>query len=307
MAKWINSGSIVCKEVHTSHSENHNTVSGNPTFNVRLKVPYSQLDDAISALLGTPEVWPHPTIFGDEVHAVSISMVNDGSKYVSDSDDQILSYEGSALLDVTYMRRNGKYVTRVEDDIDMYFEDSVEARNESIPLNNNHFIWGTQTPDGIPNDPTITLAPEEAPPRYEPGDTLTHIVEGWSEDASDLGTFIGTVNFEPYTSPNLQRTFAAETLLLRNIQMSLGFTFLSYRQPQSPAPTPPMLDFSGQPSLILKFIYEYKPNGWKTFYRYDLNSQTYESGYYYIRYATSPYERYEPFPVALHDAWLSYN
>lgn len=297
--KWIQSGPV-CREIPGTRQESFNNVSGVPVYNVRLEIPKANREEALAALLGIPETWPHITVFSN-VRVISANIVTDKGYYTTDSDGQTCDPANNFLVDMVYTPRPGKYLMD-ESAQDQYWEDILEPRNESRPLDPTHFIWGN-TDDTLPNDLDRTLAAQEAPVKYEPGETLTHIIEGWTYDTSSIGLFQGTCNAADYVSPTLNRTFESGTLLLKNVQITKEVSFRSYRQP-SGSPVWPLLEFSGKFTPKLKFIYEYKKDGWQRFYRYDTNTNVYPPGYYYIRFAEPPYAKFEPFPLADHSPWL---
>lgn len=299
MSKWVSDGSVVCREIPGSRVEAHNSISGNPNYSVRLGVPRADVQTALNKILGTPETWPHATPLSN-VRAVSANIVADVGEYSTDGDAQLAFNSNEQLIDFTYAPRTGVYL-ELGSGIDVYIEDILEPRNESKPLNPRHFIWG-ETTDVVPQNKDRQLSPSEAPVKYEPGDTLTHTIEGWVFDTTNLNGFVGTCNQNAYYSESLKRTFAAGTLLLKNIQLNKGFIFVSYRAPF--VVSLPLIDYSGLAGPIVKFIYEYKEEGWDKFYRYDSNSNDYATGYYYIRYAQPPHDKFEPFPLADHDDWL---
>ncbi len=288
MAEWIPSfasGSIPVKEVKGSHKESHNAINSNPSYHARLEVPWASRNDAISALLGTPESWPKTPLMSNVV-CVSAELVNDNGGY--SYDDEIIIYSQYALIDCVYMPRIGAYVVDANGE-DVYWLDEDSPRIESKPMNHQNLIWGDTTEAGVPND-KIQLSPEEAPPRYEPGDSLVHTIEGWTIDYDDIDTLIGTVHSEPYFSPVTGKTYAADTLMLRNYGATRGFSFRSYRD--------------GQPTVTLKLYYEFKGTGWNRFWRIDLKNKT--EDYYYIRQNVDPYNRVDPFPAADHTKYLGW-
>lgn len=299
MTKWISDNSVLCREIPGTRSESYNAISGSPVYNVRLEIPNGQWELARSRLLGTPEAWPHESLIKN-VKAISANLVSDSGKYSTDSERQILNPDNPHLIDMMYAPRQGVYVELFVG-IDVYVEDILEPRNETHPLNCSNFIWGNTT-DTVPNDTMRTLAPAETPVRYEPGDTLTHTIEGWAYNTTGLEAFVGTCNNAPYISASLNRTFATGTLLLKNIQITKQLVFISYRQPF--AVVLPLIDFSGLPAPIIKFIYEYKEIGWQRLYRADPDSTLYPEGYYYIRHAKAPYDKFSRFALADHSDWL---
>lgn len=301
MTKWLSDGSFVVKEVPDSRSENHNTVSGSPIYSVQLEVPAANLKDIQRAILGLPEKWPHPTPLNN-VYAIGSSVTSDKGEYNTDSDAQLAYVVNNYLVTFTYAPRTGIYTT-VEGNYTAYVDDIIEPRNESHPLDPNKFIWGN-TSDTVPNNTKRTLAASEAPVKQEGGETLTHTVEGWPAVTSDLDQALFTCNNAVYTSLVLKRIFDIGTLLLKSIQVTKGFTFASYRAPLSGPVDPGIIDYSGIAAPILKFIYEYKKTGWQRFYRYDADQTSFPAGYYYIRYANSPYPKFEPFPLTDHTDWL---
>lgn len=303
--RWIADGSIVLREIHGSRRESHNSLLNVPNYNVQLECSQSNLKAAITALLGNPEPWPRTDTIIENIYATSIAVSSDKGEYSTDSEGQNIEYN-KLFLDVTYTPRNGVYA-QDSAGFDVYIEDTIEPRNETRPLNSENFIWGTTTAGagGVPNDKNRTLSPEEAPVFWEPGETLIHRIEGWVL-GTDFSGFEGTTNDAAYTSPNLDRTYEAETLLLKSFKISKGFCFRSYRNPEAGPPPLPYIEYSGFPAPILEFIYEYKPQGWNKFYRYDPDQNTYPADYYYIRHAQDPWDQFEPFPSATHSEWLDY-
>ena len=155
--------------------------------------------------------------------------------------------------------------------------------------------WDTDAPFFDVND-LDSLHPDETPVRFERGETLTHIIEGWTLETDTLTAAIGTVASSAYTtvpSYPVPKTYAAETLLLKNVIITPAMTFRSYRTDT----------VMGLPTYILKLVYEYKSQGWQKFYRND--SITNQSGYYGIRYNSPPYGLINPFPVSDHSKWLA--
>lgn len=288
MGKWIADGSVFCREIHGSLVEGHNTLSGNPTFKVRLGVSTSNYKEALAKLLGNPEPWPHETQFQNVV-AVAADKVANVGQYTTDADNQILLPANETLIDMTYMPRNGIY-TESYISTDVYVDDIIEPRIESRPVDNRTLIWGDTDPVTVPTD-HIILNPDQTPSKYEPGEQLTHIIEGFDDSIQLVGAHIGTCNAEDYTSAPLNgRVFEAGTLLLRNLYVTKSMTFRSYR-----------LD-SGLPTYTIKCIYEYKSIGWQRFYRIDPIGNA--NGYYYIRYNTTPYGLYQAFPIVTHQNFL---
>lgn len=293
MARWIADNSVVCREVHNTRKEVHNSISGSPVFNVRLEIPTNQLSTAITKLLGNPESWPHTTIF-QNVKCIAAEVIPNPGRYSTDADAQIINPVNRTLVDLTYAPRHGVYLEDYTGD-DVYWDDVLEPRIESKPIYHKSVIWGTTDPAGIPVEGQRNiLHPDEAPQKYEPGEQLTHIIEGWTLaralDVQLLTSHIGTCNDRAYTSIPLGRTFDVGTLLLRNVITTKAMTFKSYRSG------------GGTASFILKIIYEYKAVGWERFYRIDPISNS--SDYYYIRYNTAPWNRFQAFPIVTHDNWL---
>lgn len=301
MTKWISDGSIIVKEAQNTRSEQHNSISGMPMFNVRLEIPTAQLKPALARLLGIPEAWPHDTIL-QNVKAVSANIVVHTGESTTDGDGVICLYSDPTLVDMTYSLRTGMYV--IDDGgNDVYWEDTIEPSAEYRPENHLNFIWGNTT-NTVPNDKDRTLSPDGVPSKFEPAETLTHTVEGWPFVTEGLELFIGTVNFDFYQSPILDRTFNSGTLLLKSIQISKGISFISYREPFG-SPVFPLREMSGKMTPTLKFIYQYKKNGWDRFWRADSDTANYPSGYYYIRHRDPPHAKYDPFPPADHSKWLN--
>lgn len=303
MAKWISDGSVICKEVQGTRAETHNSVTGVPSFRVRLEVPRAQYKTALAKILGIPEQWPYTDTVFSNVRAISGELVPDAGAYTTDGDSQLTIPTNPCLVDFTYAPRTGKYIIDDSGE-DAYWEDILEPRNETIPLNHLNFIWGNTT-DTVPNDKKRTLSADGCPAKFEPGDTLTHIIEGWVRDTSGLELFVGTCSQDNYTSPVLNRTFQGGTLLLKNVQITKTISFRSYREPFG-SPVFPLIEFSGKATPYLKFVYEYRPKGWQKFYRTDPNKALYPPGYYYIRHHDPPYDKFEPFPNADHSPWMGY-
>ena len=338
MTKWIEdwtdtggSHSIVADEVHGTHNESHNALSGNPQFNVRLAIAWDDVPIAISRLLGQPCRWPKATPFPPSVIeltlplarivAIDARVANDQAAYNTDGDKQIIDYLTHGLVDVTYVPRNGVYYKLTTDDPagggpinqPVYINDEEKPRTETIPLDYNKFIWGDTDvadptpPPAPPTDKTQKLLPAEAPVRFDIGQTLVHTVEGWCGfgpiGALELGDYIGSVTQHDYVSPVTGKSYAKGTLMLRNYNIVKNFNFRSYRALDDPVPTDTFLDFAGRAVPTVEFIYEYRRVGWERFFRPNFGTNT--SGYYYIHYATSPYDNYIPFPVKDHRLWMN--
>ena len=323
MAKWIHdwqegqeTRSIPCREVHTTHVESHNSVSGNPIFRAQLEVPWSLVQLAITRLLGRPEIWPYPTVLRNII-ATSVELSNDQSRYSTDQNLQLINYSGNALLDVTYTPRPGVYMQlfKLEDDEgeidpgaspqDTYWEDSVEPLFESRTQNPELFIWGDSTgsPLQVGDSLRRPLTGNEVPslPRTDTK-RLIHTIEGWADTSSYVDTLVGTVNNALYFSIPLRRTFAVGTLLLDSYSIVRGFTFRSYRNVAIPPPETTYYDPSGFATGILKLVYVHKPSGWEKFWRNVPNGQ--KSDYHYIHHNVNPFDTYRPFPLADHSGVL---
>lgn len=301
MTTWITVPDAVdCKEVHGSALETYNAISGNPEYRVRLEVPFAQRSLAISQLLGgvqgtAPSRWPHTTVF-ETVVATSISVVNDRSSYTTDGDAELLTYQGNSLLDIVYTARTGVYGYDYNGK-DVYWDDVLEPRTELIPIEPKMFIWGGDDENVIPADEQNPRQ-DELPNRIEPGQTLYHTIEGWPRDfITGIDSYIGTTHNADYTSPILKRTFLAETLMLRSYTIQQGFSFTSYRQPTGGAEDP-----SGKATQTLKLVYEYKPDGWNLFLRYDpmQNTRTKQ----FLRYAGGSKDVAEIIPSITHNVFL---
>lgn len=319
MAKWIKdwtdgsgSHSIICREVHGSHAETHNALSGNPQYIARLEISWNDLQTAISRLLGQPSVWPKASHFTLPVVgpvAIDARVINDLAEYGSDADLQIINYNHHALVDVTYIPRNGVYWKLTSNDPSsggpinqpVYLDDVEEPRIETLPTSSLNFIWGdsTGTP---PADKSKALLPGEAPVDFHVGQTLTHSLEGWSGKI-DIGQYLGSVHSQSYTSPITQKTYAAGTLMLRNYSIVKSHTFRSYRMLSDPVPTASFYDFGQDVSQTLKLIYEYKNVGWQRFRHFDLGTSG--VSYDYMHHAKPPYNVHIPFPPINHNIFFS--
>lgn len=321
MAKWIKDwgsgpSSIVCREVHGSHSQVHNALSGNPQFIARLEIGWNDLQIAVTRILGQPSIWPHPTTLRNVV-AVDARVINDLAAYGSDADLQVINYAHHALVDVTFIPRNGYYMTLTniptiagtsDYPVDasgqhVYWDDVIESRFETLPQTPKNFIWGNTT-GTTPSTITNNLLPGEVPPKFEPGETLIHTIEGWSGSTFNIDNFLGTVvtlpGPIPYFSLPLRKSFADKTLMLRAYSIQKSFSFRSYREPVVAATG--FFDFNGRATQTLKLIYEFKKNGWEKFWRTDYTSQI--NDYYYIMWASDPSKKYIPFPVRDHSIFL---
>lgn len=302
-------GEIFLREVHNTHAESHNSIGGNPTFRVRLECPWQYKKNAISRLLGRPEIWPKDTVL-QNMYAVSAEVISDGAEGVTDNDGQIIEYPHNALIDVTYAQRPGIYYYHAGFGVDewLYIYDEISHRNEAFPLDHNKFIWGDSTnPATVPTD-KLTLTPYEAPVEYLPGYTFTRTIEGWCMDVpkSDLltGPIPGTTNLHDCASINLKRKFKAGTLLYRTAIITTGISFRSYRFPVPGGVLPPKYDLSGLPTMTLKLIYEYREDGWDKFRRVKVTSSGIEVGWYYILANGGTYPKYDPFPRTDHRIFL---
>lgn len=291
---WIQDETVYCAEVHGTRHENHGSINGTPSFNVRLEVLFSQYAIAISKLLGTPEFWPIAGL--KNIRAVSVNVVTNESGGFTDVKKQVIGYD-KMLLDVTYIARKGQYVYLYNQKRG-YMEDTSELRNESKPEFYKNVIWGDKNSiSTVPND-KIPLHPDEVPTRFEPGQNITHIIEGWVEEGAgtqeEIKNYIGTVNAHEYVSVNLNQRFAIGTLLLLSYTAEPSFSFISYDATTTQY---------GKPTAILKLNYAYRPNGWEKFWRNRLDG---ESGYYYILKNNDPWDPYVPFPLKDHRPFLGY-
>lgn len=313
---------IQCREVHSTHTETHNTISGNPLYKARLEIPWDSLMMALSRLLGAPERWPFNGLhfpFGQfyNIVAVSAEVINDAGSYVTNSGyEEVIHYDEAALIDVTYMPRIGKYITvpeKVVSDgegdpvtfppMDVYIEDRVQPRYESIPEHHRNLIWGDTT-DVVPTDKKM-LHPDEVPSRGNPGLTLIHTIEGYDRSISELDALVGTVTNADYTPTTKGRKkFPSGTLFLRTYEVEDRYTFRSYRIKKDPPPPTPGFDVYGLSTPVLKLVYEYKKEGWEKFWRNNSSPTVNASGYYYIRYSQPPYAKYVRFQPADHSAFL---
>lgn len=320
MAKWIQDFSvggatiqIPVSEVQGFHKQIHNAISGSPIFSTRLIIPWGEVPLALSRLLGVPERWPHPTTFNN-MRCISAEIFADGGAYTTDGDRQIMYPSDNAFVDVTYTQRNGIYVTDYNGQ-NVYWEDTLEPRLESIPMNAKDLIWGKLEDETVPTD-KIPLHPDEAPSKYEPGATLIHLIEGWGFPTDDIGFYLGTTNDEAYYSYNLNRLFPAKTLMLRNWNEIQQMSFRSWRTPMVPPPSPPNnddpttgvsddgapKDRSGWPTSTLRLIYEYKKEGWEKFWRNDVKDNV--SGWYYIKRNGDPWSTVKPYLPFGHNPFL---
>lgn len=278
--------SVTAREVHATHNENHSAITGNPTYNAKLAILYTDIEIAVKELLGGPQVWPKPTTNIQDPVCVSVNVDNDTGRYTTDSNGEIIDYTKYALLNCVYMARIGTYLTDTNGE-EVFWMDEVEPRIETRPMNHELLIWGNQSGSGIPNE-KITLAPDEAPPKYENGSTFVHTIEGWDIDYSDLNDLIGTVHNDVYNSP-FGFGFVTNTLLLRNYSKIIHYNFKSYR--------------TGTFSMTLKLMYETKVN-WNKFWRIDLINHV--EGYYPILQASAPYPTVEPCPIVSHLKYLGW-
>lgn len=289
MSTWTGNPSIVCREVHTTHRETHNTLISNPVFNATVAVQYSQLEDAIRELLGGPQLWPKPTTNLNNVVCVEVKFNNDQGRYTTDSNGETIDYTLYGLLDLTYMPRKGRYLIDLNGQ-DVYWDDEVEPRLESRPMEKSGLIWGDITdPDLVPQI-RLDLQADEVPSRYEAGETLVHTIEGFDLDYSDLSGLLATLHNALYVSPITGLLYGAGTLMLKHFQEIKHYNYKSYQ--------------SGNVSTTLKLIYEYKEVGWNKFWRNDTTGNT--TGYYYIRQNAPPYNRVDPFPEVSHIKYLGY-
>lgn len=281
--------SLDIQEIHSFRNEDDGTLSGNPQYTTRLKIPYQQLSALKTALLGVPEGWPHISSIIQDVICVQVKAVNDGSSYTTDSTGSLIHYDGSIFVDVVYMPRVGRYLVDFNGN-DVYWNDIGAPRIESRPMNHRNLIWGTtSSPTSIPID-KIQLHSDEAPSIYESGNSLTHIIESWDIDYSDLKSLIGTVHDDVYISPVTGEVHAPGTLLLRNYSEQQGYYFTSYRH--------------GASSIMLTLYYEFKGVGWNRFWRNDIFNNT--EGYYYILRNVNPWDPVEPFPEISHNKYLGW-
>lgn len=287
MTTWI-SGGPVAREVHSTHTEQHGTIGGNPTFNATIAVAWSELEEAVSLLLGGPEIWPKATSIIETPVCVSVRVNNDRGRYTTDSNGEVINYNIYALLDLTYMARGGGYVTG-KDGQDLFWNDEVGPRIESRPMNHNLLIWGNQGGSGLPSQ-KVQLTPDEVPSKYENGTSLTHTIEGWNDYTDDLTDLISTTNQDPYSSPLTGVVYNEGTLLLRDYAEIPAYNFISYR--------------TGVIGTNLKLFYEFKKEGWQVFWRNDLVGKT--TGYYAIHQADDPYNQVLPFPMADHTRYLDW-
>lgn len=273
MTTWISTPSIVCREVHATHNEQHSSISGNPTCNARIAVPYSQLEDAVAALLGGPEIWPKATSVIQNLVCVSARVDNDTGRYTTDSNGEIINYNVFALLDLTYMARAGIYVIDQNGE-DVFWNDEISPRIEAKPLNHTLLIWGNQGGSGAITQ-KVDLHSDEAPSKYDNGISLVHTIEGFDIGHDDLIDLVNTVHNAEYISPMNGRIYPASTLLLRSFSELVHYNFKSYR--------------AGVLSTTLKLNYEEKAVGWNRFYRNDIVNKV--EGYYTIHQNTSPYNQ----------------
>lgn len=298
MTKWIFDGSVACREVSGTRHESYNSLSGSPTFKVRLEVPAGQVKLAKAKLLGKPETWPHDSIFlgASVVACVACEEVTDQGAYTTDADGQLCNYINNHLLDCTYIARAGIYVEDMNSE-DVYWDDEIKPRFESRPADNMMLMWGGTDEQSIPQN-KVPLNPDAAPPIFQGGETLTHTIEGWTLETATLQDVIGTCNDELYVSvPLHNREYSAGTLMLRNYEIIHSFSFRSYRIFSAQEP------FSGKPTITLKLYYEYRKDGWQKFWR--VNPDLQQAVYEFIRYIKSPHDIFNPFPVVSHAKWLS--
>lgn len=288
MTTWISDPSIICREVHATHNEQHSSISGNPTFNARIAVPYSQLEDAVSALLGGPEEWPKATSIIQNPACVSVRVDNDTGRYTTDSNGEVINYNVFALLDLTYMARAGAYVTD-QNSQDVFWNDEASPRIEGKPMNHTLLIWGNQGGSGTPNE-KVQLHSDETPTKYDNGISLIHTIEGFDIDYSDLISLVNTVHNASYVSPITGVVYAANNLILRSYSELNHFNFKSYR--------------TGATSTTLKLNYEFKDVGWNRFWRNDLINNS--SGYYTIHRASSPYDQVQAAMEVSHLKYLGW-
>lgn len=277
--------SVTAREVHATHNENHSAISGNPTYNAKIAILYTDLATAVSELLGGPQIWPKPTTSISFPVCVHVNVDNDTGRYTTDSNGETINYDKYALLNCVYMARIGTYREDSNGE-DVFWMDEVEPRIETRPMNHEQLRWGNFNGVGVPSE-LNTLAPDEAPPKYENGSTLIHTIEGWDIDYSDLDDLIHTVHNADYTSPIDGHVFEAGTLMLRNYSKITHYNFKSYRH--------------GAYSNTLKLIYETKLD-WNVFWRIDLINHI--EGYYPIHQASGPYPRVSPFPLVSHNKYL---
>lgn len=303
MAKWISDplpswmtsppANIPCREVHASHVESHSAIAGNPTFNAKIAVLYSSLQDAISVLVGRPEIWPKNTSIIQDITCVSAQVNNDTGRYTTDADQQIIDYSLYALLDLVYMARAGVYLVD-ENSQDVFWNDENEPRVESRPMNHKLLIWGdTTNPATVPQS-KIQLHSDEAPPYYDNGTNLIHTIEGFNINYDDLDALIGTVHNATYISPvtagsNI-KIYPANTLLLDTYSVFNHYNFKSYRD--------------GAISTTLKLFYKFKSIGWNKFWRNGLTPAT--TGYHYMRHNRDPWDIFDPFPLVSHLKYLGW-
>lgn len=328
MAKWIpdwtdvdsNPHSIAAREVHTSHNESYNNLSGNPQFNVVLAVPWNDRYLAIQQLLGRPCIWPYDTPFNladlsdlqKVVVASSVQIINDTSRYTTDMDGEVINYAENALLQITYMPRMGMYaeITVKSDGTtplgagknqDIFLSEIEVPRFEFIPQSPKLFAWGGTTTT-LPSLPLVPLSPNETPSKNNSEVTLVRTIEGWC-GIFDIQPFVNTTHSQSYTSSIVRKTYAANTLMLRSYNLERGYYHRSYRELGSnPGTVNEFFDFGNLPCFKLTLNYEYKASGWQRFFRADAESG--QTGLYYIRYNQDPHDIYTPFGPKHHGVFF---
>lgn len=304
---FLTGNTYPCKEVHGSRKTTFNPINGAPNWHFQVEVNVAHAELVANQLLGTPEKLPMPTSLfyaSNDTTLVGLRRKSSprcvaaeinylGGYQVEESGGSLCDYTEKALINITYVSRPGVYIESDYYASPVYWMDELAPKYESRPLSHRQFIWGDTDPAVVPAD-KIPLDSDETPVQTEAVSTLTHTIEGWIGDPLALQGLFGTTNYSDYTSPILNTTFPAGTLLLKSATPIRAYSFASHR-----------VASSGVPFHNVICYYEYRPRGWETFWRNDAVNGT--EGYYYIRRNQTPYGRYNPFPKAAHNIILNYS
>lgn len=286
--------------MHGARVEEYHSITGNPTFRTRLECLWNERHTVVRDLLGLPAFWPETSLFQNVV-CVAARVVGDNSIHAQHIDNEVIIYTEKALIDVTYIARPGKYV------IDwyqqpVYWYDEIKPRLETLPRDHRMFVWGLTT-DVTPTDAQVSpMTSSEVPVDFIPGETFIRNIEGFAQ-TMDLSTYIGTVTNAEHSSYQLGRKFPAGTLLCRNIEITPGYSFRSFRSFTGSPPGPTGFDPSGRNTYQLKVIYEFRKEGWEKWRRFDYGAGVLD--WYYVRYNKATYPKATPFPLTDHNLLLT--
>lgn len=285
--EWL--ANYYCVEVHGTRQERFLTATTPPSATVKLKCLHTERYTVLRELLSTPAVYPfsNEVCPGDyDLYCTEAGLVPNYGAYTSD-DSNVIDYLDYAFIDCTYTMLLGYFRDPGSLSNNEYIEEGLEPRMETLPINNNYYVWGTTTgsQSGSGAGEGDPLSTDESPVRYEPGVTYTRTIKGIRSFDIEWLNMQGTVHNQDFISSLLEMTFPADTLLLRSMTAVREWSHVSYS--------------TCYPTWTVQLKYEYKPQTWNIFWRGGVQPPD----YYYIK-LKSDNTLFLPFDTADHSTFL---